>query len=81
MRSEEKAPKKTPNGTSPFDYRSGQAAQCSISKPDRNWIRLRQDFGVTSCCIHPASPVKDSSQLLNNLNLSTSLIWPIPTFR
>src|SRR5213595_1183313 len=58
--------KKTPNGAS----RTGINAQLPTLKSERNWIRLRQDFGVTSCCIRAASPVKDSSQLLNNLNLS-----------
>ena len=52
--------KKPPNGAS----RTGINAQLPTPKSDRNWIRLRQDFGVTSCCIHAASPVKDSSQLL-----------------
>ncbi len=61
MRSEEKALKKTPNCAS----RTGINANPTL-KSDRNWIRLRQDFGVTSCCIHAPSPVKDSSQLLNN---------------
>src|SRR5438046_2122681 len=54
--------KKPPNGAS----RTGINAQLPTLKSDRNWIRLRQDFGVTSYCIHAASPVKDSSQLLNN---------------
>ena len=69
--------KKPLNGAS----RTGINAQLPTLKSDRNWIRLRQDFGVTSCCIHAASPVKDSSQLLNNLNLSTSLIWLTHTFQ
>src|SRR6266436_3369840 len=70
MRSGGRKLKKPPNGASPFDFRSGQAGQRPISKSDRNWIRLRQDFGVTSCCIHAASPVKDSSQQPQPLNLS-----------
>ena len=62
--------KKPPNGAS----RTGINAQLPTPKSDRNWIRLRQDFGVASCCIHAASPVKDSPQPLNLSHMADTYV-------
>src|SRR5438046_4863770 len=62
--------KKPPNGAS----RTGINAQLPTLKSDRNWIRLRQDFGVASCCIHAASPVKDSPQPLNLSHMADTYV-------